>query len=201
MPPRRHVRASRAPTPAGRGCAPCTGLCTAMTTPPYDLVEPASASEAAGVIHLPPPDDTRPAKTRSGSNKRRRERLEKFRTDDDEHAELERRARDAGMTVSAYLRHCTIGPDTTPPRRRPRRIPTLETEALMKALVAFNRANNNLNQLARNGNTLVLFAAEYGSERLADYAADLLRGVEDLRAEMAPALAAILAAIGYDPKG
>ena len=43
------------------------------------------------------------------------------------------------------------------------RIATVETQALMAALVALNRANNNQNQLARTGNTLVLFAEEHGS--------------------------------------
>lgn len=165
------------------------------------ITEPAPATEALGVIHLPPPADMPPPKARHGSNKRRRSRVGYFRYDDVEFAELERRARDAGLTVSAYGRQCTIGPDTTPPRRRPRRIPTLEMEALMSALVACNRRDNNLNQLARTGNTLLLFAEEYGCERLADLARDLVRAVEDLRADMAPVLAAILAAIGHDPEG
>lgn len=160
--------------------------------------EPAPASEAPEVIHLPPPPDTAPPKARHGSNKRRRSRVAFFRYDEAEYAELERRARDAGMSVSAYGRHCTIGPDTTPPRRRPRRIPTLETEALMKALVSFNRALSLLNQQTRVANTLALFADEYGSERLADHAADFARAIENLQAEIAPALAAILAALDYD---
>jgi len=164
------------------------------------ITEPAPASAVPEVIYLPPPADipSASAKARSGSNKRRRTRVCRFRYDDAEYAELEQRARDAGMTVSAYGRHCTIGPDTTPPRRRPRRIPTLETEALMKGVVAFNRAINNLNQLAHIGNTLLIFAEERSSERLADVAADLVRAVEDRRAEIAPALAAILAALDYD---
>jgi hypothetical protein len=173
-----------------------------MKTAARTITQPARANETPAVIELPRPADIPPATTaRHGSDKRRRSHLEQFRTDDDEHDELERRARDAGLSVSAYSRQCTIGPDTTPPRRRPRRIATVETEALMTALVAFNRANNNQNQLARTGNTLLLFAEEYGSERLAELARDLVRGVEELRADMAPALAAILAAIGHDPEG
>ena len=160
--------------------------------------EPRPASEAPEVTHLPQPGDIPPAAARHGSNKRRRVHLEKFRTDDNEHAELERRARDAGLSVGAYIRHCTIGPDTTPPRRRPRRIPTLETEALMKALVAFNRALNNLNQTAKTGNTMILLADEYGAARLAETGSDIVRAVDDLRAELAPVLAAILAALGHD---
>jgi hypothetical protein len=167
-----------------------------------EITQPAPANQAPAVIHLPPPADIPPATTtRHGSSKRRRSRLGVFRYDDAEFAELERRARDAGLTVSAYGRQATIGPDTTPPRRRPRRIATVETEALMTALVAFNRDNNNLNQLARTGNTLALFAEEYGCNRLAGLAGDLVQGVENLRGDMAPALAAILAAVGHDPEG
>jgi Mobilization protein NikA len=163
--------------------------------------EPAPAREAPAVIHLPPPPDiAAPPKARHGSGKRRRTHLEQFRTDDDEHAELERRARDAGLSVSAYNRQCTIGEDTAPPRRRPRRIATAEAEALMTALVAFNRANNNLNQLARSANTLALFAEEH-RHRLADLTGDLVQAVEDLREDFAPSLAAIRAAIGHDPEG
>jgi hypothetical protein len=165
------------------------------------ITEPAPATEAPDVIHLPPPADLPPVPARHGSDKRRRSRLAAFRYDDDELAELNRRARDAGLTVSAYGRQCTIGPDTTPPRRRPRRIPTLEMEALMTALVACNRRDNNLNQLARTGNTLTLFAEEYGCDRLADLAGDLVQAVKDLRDDFARPLAAILAAIGHDPEG
>jgi hypothetical protein len=172
-----------------------------MKSAARQVTEPAPARELPAVIHLGPPPDIAPLKVRHGSGKRRRKHLEQFRTDDDEHGELERRARDAGLSVSAYSRQCAIGPDATTPRRRPRRIPTVEIEALMAALVAFNRANNLQNQLARTGNTLALFAEEYGSERLADLAGDLLQAVENLREDFAPPLAAILAALSHDPEG
>ena len=77
------------------------------------------------------------------------------------------------------------------------RIATVETQALMAALVALNRANNNQNQLARTGNTLVLLAEEHGSERLAEAVSDLARAVESLRDDFAAPLAAILTALGY----
>jgi hypothetical protein len=160
--------------------------------------EPAPASEAPEVIHLPPPADIPREVTRHGSEKRQRSDGVFVRLLPPQKARLKSEAADAGMTIPAYLLEGRLGPDTTPPRRRPRRIPTLETEALMKALVAFNRANNNLNQTTHTGNTMMLFADEYGSERLADHAADLARAVENLRADMAPALAAILAALDYD---
>jgi hypothetical protein len=60
-----------------------------------------------------------------------------------------------------------------------------------------NRDNNNQNQLAHNGDTLVLFAEEHGSERLAEAVSDLAREVESLRDDFAAPLAAILTALGY----
>jgi hypothetical protein len=172
-----------------------------MTSPAEPHTEAAPAHEAPAVIHLPPPADMAPAKARHGSEKRQRSRVGFFRYDDEEFAELEKRARDAGLSVSAYGRECTVGRLGKPPRRRPRRIATVETAALMTALVAFNRANNNQNQLARTGNTLVLFAEEHGCERLAEMARELVLAVENLREDFAAPVAAILAAFGYDPEG
>lgn len=173
-----------------------------MTSTARQITEPAPARAAPPVIHLGPPPAVTPAtKARHGSGKRRRVNLEQFRTDDDEHAELERRARDAGLSVSAYSREAAIGPDRKPPRRRPRRIATADAEALLTALVGFNRANNLLNQTARTGNTLALFAEEYGARRVAEIAREILRAVENLREDFAPPCAAILAAIGNDPEG
>jgi hypothetical protein len=165
------------------------------------ITEPAPATEAPDVIHLPPPADLPPAPARHGSEKRQRSDGVFVRLLPPQKARLKSEAADAGMTVPAYLLAGRLGPDTTPPRRRPRRIPTLEMEALMSALVACNRRDNNLNQLARTGNTLTLFAEEYGCDRLADLTGDLVQAVKDLRADFAPVLAAILAAIGHDPEG
>ena len=172
-----------------------------MKTAARAITEPAPATEAPDVIHLPPPADLPPATARHGSEKRRRSDGVFVRLLPPQKARLKSEAADARMSIPGYLLEGRLGPDTTPPRRRPRRIPTLETEALMTALVAGNRRDNNLNQLARTGNTLALFAAEHGCERLAEQARDLVRAVEDLRADMAPVLAAILAAIGDDPEG
>jgi hypothetical protein len=160
--------------------------------------EPAPASEAPEVIHLPPPADIPREVTRHGSEKRQRSDGVFVRLLPPQKARLKSEAADAGMTIPAYLLEGRLGPDTTPPRRRPRRIPTLETEALMNALVSFNRALALLNQQTRVANTLALFADEYGSERLADHAADFAHAVENLQAETTPALAAILAALDYD---
>lgn len=172
-----------------------------MKSAARQVTRPAPAQAAPAVIHLGPPPDIGPPKERHGSEKRRRARLGVFRYDEAEYAELEQRARDAGLSLSAYGRQATIGPDTTAPRRRPRRIATVEIEALMTALVAFNRGNNNLNQVARTLNTLALFADEHGAARLIELLDELRRPLELLQDQFAAPLAAILAAIGHDPEG
>jgi hypothetical protein len=157
------------------------------------IAEAAPAGDAPAVIHLPhvPPAAAPAEKKRP---KRRRRHVERFRTDDDEHAELERRARDAGLSVNAYSRLRTLG---SPGPRARRRAPVDEA-ALLAALVAFNRGNNNLNQLARTGNTLVLFAEEHGAAKLLEAASDMLRGIDLLHDQFAAPVAAILAALRHD---
>jgi hypothetical protein len=92
----------RAPTPAGKGCTPCTRFCAVMTAPLHGITEPAPASEAPEVIHLP--DLRQPSKkVTSGSNKRRRQHLERFRTDDAEHAALHEQLRATGLSLGAYV--------------------------------------------------------------------------------------------------
>jgi hypothetical protein len=58
-----------------------------------------------------------------------------------------------------------------------------------------------LNQQARTGNTLALFAEEHGSERLAEMARELVLAAENLREDFAAPVAAILAALGHDTEG
>jgi hypothetical protein len=115
---------------------------------------------------------------RHGSDKRQRSDGVFVRLLPAQFVRLKMEAADARMTVPAYLLAGRLGPDAVPPpRRRPRRIATVETQALMAALVALNRANNNQNQLARTGNTLALFAEEHGSERLAEAAGMLIQSI------------------------
>ena len=128
---------------------------------------------------------------------RRRGHVERFRTDDAEHAELERRARDAGLSVNAYSRLRTLGD----PGPRARRRAPVDATALMSALMAFNRAHNNLNQIARALNTLALFAEEHGAGRVLEELEDLRRAVEPIERSVAPPVAAILEALRYDRQG
>jgi hypothetical protein len=89
--------------------------------------------------------------------------------------------------------------DDAGPRAR-RRAPVDEA-ALMRALVAFNRAHNNLNQIARTLNTLTLFAEEHGARRLVDMLDELRRPVALLPEQFAGPVAAILEAVGHVREG
>jgi hypothetical protein len=171
--------------------------------PATDEPEAPPAREAPAVIHLPPPAAIVPAKARRhGSGRRQRVDGVFVRLLPAQKARLAEEADAARMSIPGYLLAGRLGEDETPPpRRRPPRAVGIDTEALMTALIPFNRANNNLNQLARTGNTMMLFAEEHGSDRLAAAARDLVRAVENLRDDFAPAIAAILAALGHVPEG
>jgi hypothetical protein len=64
----------------------------------------------------------------------------------------------AGLTDGAYTRLATMGDAGPWAKRRG----WIDETALMRGLVAFNRAHNNLNQIARTLNTFALFAEEHG---------------------------------------
>jgi hypothetical protein len=65
----------------------------------------------ADVIYLPDLSPRPPVAKKNA--KRRRAHVERFRTNDEEHAELDRRARDAGLSVNAYSRLRNLG-DSSP---------------------------------------------------------------------------------------
>ena len=91
---------------------------------------------SAALIELP----TGPAKEPA---KRRRRNVDHFRTDDEEHAELAARARDAGLSVDAFCRLKTLGD----PGPRSRRSPPTEDRVLRaQHITAINRAGNLVNQ-------------------------------------------------------
>jgi hypothetical protein len=92
----------------------------------HQPAEPAPASDAPAVIHLP--RLPRPKK----KPKRQRSRMAFIRLDDAEFAELETRAREAGLSVGAYCRACSLG-DAGP---RARRRVTVERELLARNTAA-----------------------------------------------------------------
>jgi hypothetical protein len=153
-----------------------------MTGPP-EYPEPPPASEAPAVIILPPPPFG-PERGQSGSNKRQRQHVEQFRTDDAEHAELQRRAwADGRLSVSAYCRKRTLG---DPGPRHARGPAPADVRLWAQNFTALNRIGNNLNQTARALNELLLIAREMDADRLARIAGDAIernRAIyDDLRA-------------------
>jgi hypothetical protein len=166
-----------------------------MTGEP-ERVEETRAGDAPAVIHLP--DLRQPAKkVTSGSSNRRRRHVEKFRTDDEEHATLHDTARACGLTFGAYMRASKIG-DAGP--RAKRRAP-VDATALTAALVAFNRAGNNQNQTTRALNELLLIASEQSNARLESLVLELADAIRGLPGIFAEPVAAILAALGHDREG
>ena len=79
------------------------------------------------------------------SENRQRGKIVPTRFLPDEHAELEARAAEAGLSPSAYLRACALG-DAGP---RARRSPTVERSLAAQAIAELNKAGSNLNQIAR----------------------------------------------------
>jgi hypothetical protein len=80
----------------------------------------------------------------SGSDKRQRVHIVPFRVDDPEREELHRRARRAGITVGAYIRHQTL--DKPPPRQSSR--PAIEVQVLARLVGQLGKIGSNLNQIA-----------------------------------------------------
>jgi hypothetical protein len=189
----------RAPTPTGRGRAPSTrvttGITMRMTDTPERIPESRAASQAPPVIHLPylPP----PAPPAKKQPKRQRPHVKHTRYSDEELTEFVKRARAAGLSDGAYTRVATIG--EAGPRAR-RRAP-VDAAALMHAVAAFNRAHNNLNQIARTLNTLTLFAEEHGAGRLHDLVDELRQPIELLQDQFAAPVAAIMGALQRDREG
>lgn len=86
----------------------------------------------------------RPSK-RSGSEKRRRGKgAVLVRLLPDERAAVEAKAREVGLSNASFLRACGLGT----PGPRARRSPSVDAEALGKAVAALNKVGSNLNQIA-----------------------------------------------------
>jgi hypothetical protein len=128
---------------------------------------------------------------------RRRRHVERFRTDDAEHAELERRARDAGLTVHAYCRMRTLGD----PGPRARRRAPVDATALAQGLVAFNRQHNNYNQAVKALNRLALIAEDKSAGDVLRELHELHAVIEQLQEQFAAPVAAILDAMRHDREG
>ncbi len=91
------------------------------------------------------PDVPKTVRATRRSENRQRGKIVPTRFLPDEHAELEARAAEAGLSPSAYLRACALG-DAGP---RARRSPTVERSLAAQAIAELNKAGSNLNQIAR----------------------------------------------------
>jgi hypothetical protein len=96
---------------------------------------------------------------RSGSENRQRCAPVSVRCLPDERAELEQKAREAGLALAGYLRACGLGT----PGPRARRSPPVNAEALARATAALNKAGSNLNQIAHvlNAGGAIVMARDY----------------------------------------
>jgi hypothetical protein len=155
-------------------------------------------SEATAALELP----AEPVKkVTRGSENRKRTAAFLVRVHPADAERLKAEAADAGMSVAGYLASGRLGSEAAPrPRMRQRRAKA-DVAAMLQALVAFHRANNNLNQTAHTGNMMMMFAAEHGAEKLVEMGRELVDAVRALRDDFAPVLAAIDAALGDDSEG
>jgi hypothetical protein len=109
--------------------------------PPKAAAETAPVSAPSSPAAIPPPL----RRKRSGSDKRQRGVPVSIRLLPSERAEVETRARAAGLSIGGYLRASALG--SSGPRAR--RSPPVNAEALAHAVAALNKAGSNLNQIAR----------------------------------------------------
>jgi hypothetical protein len=114
---------------------------------------------AAAVPELAPAPEKEPPR-------RKRRHVDHFRTDDEEHAALAERAREAGLSVDAYCRWKTLGD----PGPRSKRAPPTPQEQLTGAHhIAVKRIGVNVNQGIAALNAIALAAPEASNrDRLAD---------------------------------
>ena len=170
-----------------------------MTAAPETDTATARA-ELPAIIYLPD-DRQRKKKVTSGSDRRKRQHLEQFRTDDAEHEALHEQLRASGLSLGAYVMQLAeiAGGKVSRPRRRGRA--AVDDVALTQAVVAFNRAGNNQNQTVHALNELVLIARERSNARLESLLLELADAVRGVPALFAEPVAAIKAALDRDSEG
>jgi hypothetical protein len=93
-------------------------------------------------LSSPQPPQPRPRKR--SSERRQRNAPVSVRFMPDERADVDEKARDAGLSLAAFMRASSLGT----PGPRARRSPPVNAEALGRATAALNRVGSNLNQIA-----------------------------------------------------
>ena len=152
------------------------------------------ARGAADIIYLPD-ERQRRKKATSGSEKRQRSKAIRVRVLPAEMERLKAEAAAARMSVAGYLASGRLGEEKAQRSRVTRRRATVDVSALMDALIAFNRAGNNQNQIARALNELLLVAHEQSNARLASEVEALAEAIRGLPVLFAEPVAAIMAAL------
>jgi hypothetical protein len=162
--------------------------------------EPETRAGAPDVIYLPDARQ-RTKKVTSGSNRRKRQHLEQFRTDDTEHETLHEQLRASGLSLGAYVMQLAeiAGGKVSRPRRRGRA--AVDDVALTQATVALNRVGNNQNQEVRALNELVLIAREQSNARLETLVLERIEALRRMPDLFAGPVAAIQAALNDDSEG
>jgi hypothetical protein len=91
---------------------------------------------------------------RTGSETRKRRSIIGFRASDEERAEIEANAADAGFTVGSYLRNLAI----SRPRTRAVRRAGGDAALLSRTLGQLGKIGSNINQLAKKANSDGVYA-------------------------------------------
>jgi hypothetical protein len=144
--------------------------------PAKGLRRPGPAMREPAAVQ-PPPALAPPTKGRRGSGKRLRSAGTDVRLLPQQQERLKADAAAAGMSLPGYLLAGRLDENEAPPRRRPAAAVTVEAVTLARGVVAFKRANNNLNQLAHTGNLLMLYGEEHGAVHTAQIGRQLVQGV------------------------
>jgi hypothetical protein len=149
----------------------------------------------ADIIYLPD-DRQRTKKVTTGSENRQRQHVRRFRTDDAEDAALDDRLQASGFkSLGEYVMNLAeiAGGKESRPRRRGRA--AVDVAALMDVRVDLNRIGNNINQIARTLNELLLIAHERSNAALESMVLEALAAIRETSTLFEEPVAAIKAAL------
>jgi hypothetical protein len=126
--------------------------------------------------------------------RRKRSHVERFRTDDDEHADIAALVQDSGLSFGALMRQSLLG---DPGPRSKRAAPTPESRLTASHVMAVHRVGVNVNQGIAALNKIALSAPTATSrDRLADEVITVREMLRGMQRSLDEALAAGMAALG-----
>lgn len=172
-----------------------------MSKPQRIDKEPAPASEAPEVIHLPDRRQHGRKKVTSGSNKRQRTTAVRVRLHPADLERLKLEAAEAGMSVAGYLASGRLGTEAAARPRMTRRRVRADVSAFLQGVVEIKRGNSLLNQQTHATNLMMLFAEEHSAARLGDEVRAWRLALNRLWEQNAVTHAAILAALDSEREG